>query len=756
MVFIRSFLRSLAILGVFLIFPASIHAATYYVSTTGSDTNSGTSTSSPFRTIQTAANRAVAGDMVQVMAGTYYQKFAPVNSGTSAAYITYMPYPGAGVILDGTGVALTSSGYLDGLVQIIGKSYIKIQGFTIRNSSVNGINIRPSDSGVWSSYIEISGNTILNTSRVGIKANRSRFLTVRNNTIRHVDYSSGIGIWNSEDITVDNNIIDTPHWYHECQGGYEEGLSISSVNRFVVSNNFLDYSETPPAGYCENAQRLGIDVKDSSQNGTVHHNNVKNFDAAGIYVDGWHAGANGTPTLNRVNIYQNFVSDSGGITVGCEQSDGIVEYINIYNNLLINNGYCAIQVRGAYGNGLRKNINIYNNTIYGARVSAGNGGAGIYVTTENLASNNSDKPVIIRNNISNFYFLSTGGGTVGQIRAGNSTMAGMVAADHNIVYGPQSCALDYLSCVELGSRISASPTSLFVNPSTFDLHLKSTSPAINAGTNISLFTSDYDGITRPQGAAYDIGAFEYTTGIVPTPTPTPTPAQTLAPTPTAPPANPGNILVNPSFESSSGIWYDPWWLGVSNGGTGTLNRDTSTAADGAISARVDVPSVTTNWYVQFFQDNLVINAGSSYAISFWAKSDKSKSVNWAVQRVVSPYTQYISPTISLTTSWQKYTLAFNPTVSDSNVKLAFMLADNTGSTWFDGLSFEVLSSTPAPTPAPKPGDANGDGYVDDLDFAIWANNYGITNATGPGQGDFNRDHRVDDLDYTIWANNYGR
>ncbi len=71
----------------------------------------------------------------------------------------------------------------------------------------------------------------------------------------------------------------------------------------------------------------------------------------------------------------------------------------------------------------------------------------------------------------------------------------------------------------------------------------------------------------------------------------------------------------------------------------------------------------------------------------------------------------------------------------------------------------TTTTTPAPTPTPIPsipGDANGDRHVDDLDYTIWANNYGITNATGPRQGDFNNDHRVDDLDYTIWANNYGK
>ena len=109
-----------------------------------------------------------------------------------------------------------------------------------------------------------------------------------------------------------------------------------------------------------------------------------------------------------------------------------------------------------------------------------------------------------------FYFLSDGGGWVGQILAGNSSIAAMISADHNLVYGPQNCSSQYPSCVEVGSRISAAPTSVFVNPSAFDLHLKTGSPACGAGILVGIVSFDFDGIARPQptGTASDIGAFE--------------------------------------------------------------------------------------------------------------------------------------------------------------------------------------------------------------------------------------------------------
>ena len=48
----------------------------------------------------------------------------------------------------------------------------------------------------------------------------------------------------------------------------------------------------------------------------------------------------------------------------------------------------------------------------------------------------------------------------------------------------------------------------FVDPGNHDYHLQAGSPAVNAGKTIPTVIDDLDGVTRPQGAAYDIGAYE--------------------------------------------------------------------------------------------------------------------------------------------------------------------------------------------------------------------------------------------------------
>lgn len=54
----------------------------------------------------------------------------------------------------------------------------------------------------------------------------------------------------------------------------------------------------------------------------------------------------------------------------------------------------------------------------------------------------------------------------------------------------------------------------FVNAAAHDFHLSAASPARNTGATIALVTTDQDGTVRPQEGSYDIGALEFTSGVV--------------------------------------------------------------------------------------------------------------------------------------------------------------------------------------------------------------------------------------------------
>jgi hypothetical protein len=82
---------------------SAAHAATYYVSTAGNDSNTGT-LALPFRTIQKAANLMRAGDTCFIRAGTYRETITPANSGASNSPITFDAYPNERAIITGANV----------------------------------------------------------------------------------------------------------------------------------------------------------------------------------------------------------------------------------------------------------------------------------------------------------------------------------------------------------------------------------------------------------------------------------------------------------------------------------------------------------------------------------------------------------------------------------------------------------------------------------------------------------------------------
>ena len=73
----------------------------YSVSIRGNDSSPGTK-DRPFKTINHAAQIAVAGDTVRVFGGTYRERVSPKNSGEENARITYEAVEGEKPIIKGS------------------------------------------------------------------------------------------------------------------------------------------------------------------------------------------------------------------------------------------------------------------------------------------------------------------------------------------------------------------------------------------------------------------------------------------------------------------------------------------------------------------------------------------------------------------------------------------------------------------------------------------------------------------------------
>lgn len=112
--------------------------ATYYVSSTGSDSNAGT-LSAPFKTISKAASLASAGITIYVMGGTYSLSSA-INlssSGTSSQDINILAYNGEKPILNFSGEGTGNSTY--GFY--ITGNYWNLKGLEVEDAAGKGIRV---------------------------------------------------------------------------------------------------------------------------------------------------------------------------------------------------------------------------------------------------------------------------------------------------------------------------------------------------------------------------------------------------------------------------------------------------------------------------------------------------------------------------------------------------------------------------------------------------------------------------------------
>ena len=117
-----------------------IHAATYYVSPSGSDNAAGTM-AQPFATLQKGNDVAVAGDTVFIRGGTYSVS-TPANSGAGIAInksgtsdakrIYFWAYNNEVPVFDFTNLKISTTTYTHGIV--VTGSWLHIKGLEIRKA----------------------------------------------------------------------------------------------------------------------------------------------------------------------------------------------------------------------------------------------------------------------------------------------------------------------------------------------------------------------------------------------------------------------------------------------------------------------------------------------------------------------------------------------------------------------------------------------------------------------------------------------
>ena len=482
----------------------------YYVSPSGKNTNSGTSTGSAWQTITYAISQASAGATIHVLAGTYNELVNINKSGSAAGgYITLMSEPDKAAIIDGTGLGIP--GNQNGLVNIATQSYLIVKGFEIRNYKTTNDNLEPlgvfvSGSG---SNIQILNNHIHDIANTG-PAHPATNCGSPNPQAHGLLVAGTAAPAALVNMTVSGNEID-----HLSTGCSETMTFDGNVDTFTATNNlihdnnnigidaagFFGFSPNPAYDQVRNGYIAFNTIYNiTSNNNPVYQANC--YCADGIYVDGGTLITVERNTIHNVDLGLEMASENLGKTAS---------FVTARSNLIYANNSAGISIGGYASNvGGSDHLTIVNNTLL--RNDTKSTGAG-EVQVQYHATNN-----IFENNI-----IYAGGN--GRFVYSFVNQANPVTIDYNLYFS--SVALSgslwtWNGTSHTGFAAWQSSTGndahssyadpLFVSLVTPDLHVSSSSPAVNTG-NTSLGptafgTLDLAGNARVQGSYVDKGAYE--------------------------------------------------------------------------------------------------------------------------------------------------------------------------------------------------------------------------------------------------------
>ncbi|HXO32311.1 MAG TPA: right-handed parallel beta-helix repeat-containing protein [Candidatus Acidoferrales bacterium] len=479
--------------------------SSFYVSTTGNDSNPGTQTA-PWRTIQHAADTVRAGGTVNVQGGVYEELVSINKSGNAAdGFITFRSYPGETAVLDAE--HFTPSGR-SAVLTIQSKSYVRIEGFEIRNFrtaehrlSPLGINVIGSGS-----HIELLKNNVHHIEQTF----EGRDAPGRGGN------GFGIAVYGTDAKTPITDLIIDGNEVHHLKTGSSESLVVNgNVTNFRITHNVvhdnnnigidvIGFERTAPDPAVDQARDgvVGSNlVYDITSRGNPAYRNDESSD--GIYVDG---GA-------RILIEQNVIHDVDfGIELASEHKDRATSYITARNNLIYHCHTAGVSIGGyAPERGHTDHSTVVNNTLYDNDTSRT--GSGEFQMQWNMADN------IFANNIVYAGARCLITLTKSQVDKNHPS----VTIDHNLYYcasgakastwaGAFSTVTGFDKYVEYtgNDRHSRFLDPHFVDTATKDFHLQSDSPAIAAGTTdgVPVGRLDLEGLPRVNSKNIDIGCYQ--------------------------------------------------------------------------------------------------------------------------------------------------------------------------------------------------------------------------------------------------------
>jgi len=151
---------------------------------------------------------------------------------------------------------------------------------------------------------------------------------------------------------------------------------------------------------------------------------------------------------------------------------------------------------------------------------------------------------------------------------------------------------------------------------------------------------------------------------------------------------PVDLIENGDFEADPIV---PPWSFVVISGNASLVRDMGDVQSGTASARIDITTASgTNWHIILFQDDLSLQSGVTYDVTFWAKSSAPRNITLSALKSSGGSDNYgLLEHVEIGTEWQEYTVSFEATATASDAKLQFSLGESSENVWLDDVRMNV-------------------------------------------------------------------
>ncbi len=330
-------------------------------------------------------------------------------------------------------------------------------------------------------YVWPRGNNInlrqysIRNLHTGIVAGGVKNITIEGFIIQK--FAMAIRVYDAIGGLVPENVIIKNNEARKLKSNNWYAIHVRAINATIENNRVID------------AYRA-VGILAGGENVVLRNNFVSRASRQGIWFMG---------TRNSV-IENNRVQDSRGT-----HANGISVYLNSENITVRNNFVTGSNMPFTMED--TNNINIYNNVFDAEEkviypIAGWRGMTGIINIFNNTIVGSANNALFIRDC-----------GITNQVFFKNNITDGVLCGErsHNI-YTMSA------SNLAIGEKIEKDLTKIFVNPVAKDYRLKEGSPAINAGTNLSTyFSTDLNGVSRPKGSAWDIGAYEFKKPSAPSP-----------------------------------------------------------------------------------------------------------------------------------------------------------------------------------------------------------------------------------------------